>query len=524
LNATTAGDLSHTTSSAEYVANEIKSHKSGLVIGLMVLVLASMGLGYWFLASRSSSTKGQIESIAVMPFVNEGGNADTEYLSDGMTESLIGSLSQLPRLSVKARSSVFRYKGREINPQTVGSELYVQAVLLGRVVQRGDQLTLRLELVDAKTENVVWSEQYNRKQADLVSLQTEIARDVSNKLKTKLSGADEQKVTKNYTENTEAYQLYLKGRYHWSKRTGADIKKSVEYFQQAIDKDPTYALAYAALAEAYILIPNYTNTNPHDAFPKARAAAEKALEIDETLAEAHNALADIMYEYDWKFAEAEREFKRAIELNPNYATARHWYGEYLLAVGKNEEALAEMKRAQELDPLSLIINSILGVAYMENRQYDQAMEQLKKTIEMDQNFPRAHLYLADTYERNGMFEEASLEFEKLFVLNGMPPEEAAKQTAELREAAKKIGAKGYWRKQIEIYERNRVSQPSVMPPLSIVAAFYAQLGEKDQAFAFLEKSYEKKEVDVIRLESTIYDPIRSDPRFQDLMRRIGLPQ
>jgi TolB-like protein/Tfp pilus assembly protein PilF len=459
-----------------------------------------------------------------MPFVNESDNADTEYLSDGMTESLIGSLSQLPRLSVKARSSVFRYKGREINPQTVGSELYVQAVLLGRVVQRGDQLTLRLELVDAKTENVVWSEQYNRKQADLVSLQTEIARDVSNKLKTKLSGADEQKVTKNYTENTEAYQLYLKGRYHWSKRTGADIKKSVEYFQQAIDKDPTYALAYAALAEAYILIPNYTNTNPHDAFPKARAAAEKALEIDETLAEAHNALADIMYEYDWKFAEAEREFKRAIELNPNYATARHWYGEYLLAVGKNEEALAEMKRAQELDPLSLIINSILGVAYMENRQYDQAMEQLKKTIEMDQNFPRAHLYLADTYERNGMFEEASLEFEKLFVLNGMPPEEAAKQTAELREAAKKIGAKGYWRKQIEIYERNRVSQPSVMPPLSIVAAFYAQLGEKDQAFAFLEKSYEKKEVDVIRLESTIYDPIRSDPRFQDLMRRIGLPQ
>ncbi|MCA1637580.1 MAG: protein kinase [Acidobacteria bacterium] len=349
----------HSTSSAEYIATEIKQHKRGFVAGLVILLLASIGLGYWFFANRSANLL-NIESIAVLPFVNESGNADNEYLSDGMTETLISSLSQLPRLSVKARSSVFRYKGKEINPQTIGKELNVQAILNGRVLQRDDQLTLRLELVDARNENVIWSEQYNRKQTDLVSLQTEIARDVSNKLKTKLSGTDEKKLSKNYTENTEAYQLYLKGRYHWNKRTGADVRKSVEYFQQAIDKDPTYALAYAVLAEAYILIPNYTNTPPHDAFPKARAAAEKALEIDETLAEAHNALADILYEYDWKFAEAEREFKRAIELNPNYATARHWYAEYLLVLGRNEEAIAEVKRAQELDPLSLIINSMVG--------------------------------------------------------------------------------------------------------------------------------------------------------------------
>ncbi len=374
ISATTA-DSANTTSSAEYVVSEIKQHKRGFSIGLIALLLASIGFGYWFFFSRAL-TAPQIESIAVMPFVNESGNTDNEYLSDGMTETLINSLSQLPNLSVKARSSVFRYKGKDIEPQTVGNELSVQAILNGRVIQRGDNLILSLELVDTKTGNQIWGEQYNRKQADLVSLQNEITRDVSNKLRMKLSGTDEQKVAKKYTENTEAYQLYLKGRYHWNKRTGADIRKSVEYFQQAIDKDPTYALAYAALAEAYILIPNYTKDSPDEAIPKARAAAMKALEIDETLAEAHTALADVMYEYDWKFAEAEKEFKRAIELNPNYATTRHWYAEYLLTVGRKEEAIAEIKRAQELDPLSLIINAVVGVVYIENRQYEQAIEQL----------------------------------------------------------------------------------------------------------------------------------------------------
>jgi tetratricopeptide (TPR) repeat protein len=381
-----------------------------------------------------------------------------------------------------------------------------------------------LELVDARNENVIWSEQYNRKQADLVSLQNEIARDVSNKLKTKLSGADEKRATKNYTENTEAYQLYLKGRYHWNKRTPADIKKSVDYFQQAIGKDPSYALAYAALAEAYILIPNYTGASPHDAYPKARAAAVKALEMDETLAEAHTALATVNEEYDWNFPEAEKEFKRAIELNPNYATARQWYSEYLLTMGRDEEAIAEMKRALELDPLSLIINAVLGYTYLDSRRYDQALEQLRKTIEMDENFPRAHLYLALTYQRKGMFEEAISESEKLSLLDGISPEQAAKEAAALREAYKKSGTTGFWRKQIEFYERNRALGPSFVPPLSIAASYYAQVGDKDQAFALLEKAYEEREADVTYLSSPIYDPIRSDPRFKDLARRIGLPQ
>jgi len=523
MSATTSDDAL-TTSSAEYIASEIKNHKSGFAVGLIVLLFASIGFGYWFFTSRSSSTKGQIESIAVLPFINQSGNADNDYLSDGMTETLINSLSQLPNLAVKARSSVFSYKGKEVSVKQIGNELSVQAILNGHIAQRGENITLGLELVDVQTGNQIWGEQYIRKLTDLVSLQTEIARDVSNKLQAKLSSTDEKRATKNYTENTEAYQLYLKGRYYWNKRTATDVRKSIDYFEQAIDKDPGYALAYAGLAKAYIVIPNYTGDSPHDAYPKARVAAMKALEIDETLADAHTALATVKEEYDWNFPEAEREYKRAIELNRNDATTHQWYGEYLLVVGRNEEAIAEIKRAQELDPLSLIINAILGDTYAENRQYDQAIEQLRKTIEIDSNFPRAHLYLAKAYEGKGMFEEAISEYEKLSILNGMPSEEAAKETVGLREAYKKSGTNGYWRKQIEIGERRRASQSDTSPPLNRIASFYAQIGDKEQAIALLEKAYEQREADVTDLKSPIYDPIRSDPRFQDLMRRVGLPQ
>jgi serine/threonine-protein kinase len=522
-NATPSPIDQHTTSSAEYIVSEIKQHKRGFAIGLAILLLAAVGAGVRFLSNRPANLT-NIESIAVMPFVNESGNADSEYLSDGMTETLISSLSQLPRLSVKARSSVFRYKGKDINPQTVGNELSVQAVLLGRVIQRGDQLTLRLELVDARNENLIWSEQYTRKQADLVSLQTEIARDVSNKLKTKLSGADEQKLAKKFTENTEAYQLYLKGRYHWNKRTPTDIRKSIEYFRQAIDQDPTYALAYAALAEAYVLIPSYIRDSPKESYERARTAAIKALEMDETLADAHTALAIVKNEYDWNFAEAERDFKRAIELNPNDATTHQFFSEYLIMVGRYEEAIAEIKRAQELDPLSLIINAMAGPVYAESGRYDQAIEQLRKTIEMDQNFPRAHMYLAVTYERSGMFGEAISEFEKHSILRGISPEKAAKEAAVLREAYKKSGANGYWRKKIEIGEKERALHLGTSPTLSAIAVYYAQIGETDKAVALLEKAYEQRESNVRRLKSPLYGPIRSDPRFQDLIRRVGLPQ
>jgi TolB-like protein len=293
--------------------------------------------------SRTSTTV--INSIAVMPFVNESGNQEVEYLSDGMTETLITSLSQLPNLNVKARSSVFRYKGKETNPQTIGKELNVQAILNGRVVQRGEQITLSLELINAQTENLIWGEQYNRKMTELVSLQSEIARDVSSKLRAKLTGAEQQKVAKSHTQNTEAYQLYLQGRFYWNKRTDEGITKGTEYFQKAIEKDPNYALAYVGLAESHIL------EDSRGGNAKAKTLALKALEIDDSLGEAHVTLAVVKGDPpEWNWAEAEKEYKRAIQLSPNYATAHHWYAESLAAMGRFDESFAEYNRALELDP------------------------------------------------------------------------------------------------------------------------------------------------------------------------------
>ena len=342
-----------------------------ILAGGAVIVIAIVTTAYFYLTRKSSAA---ISSIAVMPFVNESSNADVEYLSDGMTETLISSLSQLPNLNVKARSSVFRYKGKATDAKTIGKELNVQAVLNGRVMQRGDQLTLSLELVNAETENVIWSEQYNRKQSDLVALQSEIARDVSSKLKSKLSGADVAKVGKGHTANPEAYRLYLQGRFYWNKRTGPDLKKSIEYFDQAIALDPAYAQAYSGLGDVYTVIVSYTaDLRPDETFPKARAAAQKALEIDPDLAEPHVTLAEVLHDYDWKHAEAEKEYKRAIEIDPNYPYAHQGYGRYLSHMGRFDEGIAELKRALELDPLSPTINSHLSMAYMSAHRYDDAI-------------------------------------------------------------------------------------------------------------------------------------------------------
>lgn len=523
LNAATT-DIFHTTSSAEYLVSEIKQHKIGLGVSLIFLLLTSFGLSYWFLTSRNSSLKGQIESIAVMPFVNESGNAETEYLSDGITESLINSLSQLPKLAVKARSSVFRYKGKTADPQQIGNELSVQAILNGRIIQRGEIITFSLELVDVVNGNQIWGEQYTRKLTDLATLQSEIARDVSNKLQAKLSSADEKRAAKSYTENNEAYQLYLKGRYHWNKRTSTDLLKSAEYFQQAIEKDPNYALAYAALAEAYILIPNYTNELPGNAYPKAREAAIKALQMDETLAEGHNALATIKHSYDWDFVGAEKEFKRAIELNPNYATAHHWYGEFLLDMGRIEEGTAEIRRAQELDPLSLIINSMVGITYMIKGQDDLAIEQYKKTLEMNSNFPRAHTFLAKSYENKKLFEEAINEQQIYSLLVQMPPAVVEKEISEWRESFRINGEKGYWRKYIEILEKRRAEPSNSSIPLTIIATLYIQIGEKEKAFSLLEEAYQKREVELLQIKKDpAWKSMLTDPRFIELQKRIGIP-
>ena len=519
----TTASVTESFATAEYGASGVKQRKISFALGLAVLLCAAIGFGVWFFGTvtppqqpPNSSAFAPVQSIAVLPFVNEGGNADIEYLSDGITESLISSLSQLPKLSVKARSSVFRYKGKEVEPQIVGAELSVQAVLNGRVAQRGEQLILNIELADTKTGNVLWTEQYNRKTTDLIALQSEIARDVSQKLRLRLSGAEEQRVAKSYTQNTEAYQLYLKGRFYWNKRTGEGLKKSVEYFNQAIEQDPNYALAFAGLAESYVIFSGYAVSPPQDAYPKAKAAAKKALEIDETLAEAHAALGLELLAYEWNAAESSREFQRAIELNPNYATARHWYGnQNLLYTGRFEEAIAEMKRAQELDPLSLVINTDLGDTYFYARQYDKAIEQLRKTIEMDQSFYYAHYELGMAYEMKGAYAEAIGQYQKARELNNDP-----RVTALLGHALAMSGRRDEALKTLD--ELKETAKQHYVPAYNF-AILYAGLKDRDRAFEWLEKSYRDRSSRMAILQvDPFLDNLRSDARLTDLIGRVGL--
>ena len=476
---------------------------------LLAIVVLGGFFGYRYLGSNTK----QIESIAVMPFVNESGNANIEYLSDGMTETLISSLSQLPSLNVKARSTVFRYKGKETDAKTIGKELGVQAILTGTVVQRGNDLALHIELVDTATENALWSVDYKQPVANLVSLQSEIARDVSQKLKTKLTGADEQRISKNYTENTEAYQLFLKGRFYANKRTPQDLQKSIDYFNQAIVVDQNYALVFTGLAEAYALLSIYGAAPPRDSMLKARESALKALSLDDDLAEAHSTLGFILTIYDYDFAGADREFKRAIELNPNFATAHHWYGILISALGRHEESLAEMRRALRIDPLSLTINRAYGERLFLARRYDDAIEQLKKTLELDAGFVSTHYSLAAAYQMKAKYAECVEELAKYQELIGEP------QTAALiRESYARNGWQGFLRVITEKHIRFN-------SPLDNPAIFHAALGEKDKAFAELEKSYENRESFMILIKAdSRLEPLRDDPRFTDLVRRVGLPQ
>jgi TolB-like protein/Tfp pilus assembly protein PilF len=439
-------------------------------------------------------------------------------LSDGMTETLISNLSQLPQLNVKAPNSVFRYKGRDTDAKTIGRELNVQAVLNGRIVQRGDELGIYLSLVDVATENQVWGEQYNRKIGALAALQTEIARDVSRKLRQRLTGEQENSVTRNQTQNTEAYQLYLHGRYQWNKRTPDANRRAIEFFQQAIDKDPQYAMAYVGLADSYIT--GYLSAR--ESVPKIASTAQKALEIDPTLGEAHAALGNVRW-LDLEFAEAEKEFERAVELSPNYATAYHWLGEFLVFQGRFEEGFANYNKALELDPLSLAISTDLGLGYYYARRYDQAIDHFKKLIEMDPNYVRTHSYLAHVYEEKEMFEEAIREYDKGLVLSGEDPGEVAEDSRKFFNAYKSSGARGYWLQVLEYLKENR---PGGKPSHRMdMAKTCARLGERDEAFAWIEKALEVGERGGMRLKvSPEWDNLRDDPRFQPLLKRVGFPE
>ena len=478
-----------TTSSAQIILGEIKRHKLGVTLALVMLLAAVSALGYFAFNPRRIS--GQIESIAVLPFVNASGNAEVEYLSDGMTETLIKSLSQLPNLNVKARSSVFRYKGKETDAKTIGKELNVQAILNGRVVQRGEQLTLSLELINARTENVIWTDQYERKSSDLVALQNLIARDVSSKLKIQLSGADLEKLAKNYTNDPEAYRLYLQGRFYWNKRVGKEFERAEDYFQQAVARDPNFALGYIGLADFQEDVDR----------PRKKAYIRRALQIDDQLAEAHASLG-YQYMMDYNWAESERELKRAIELNPNYPQAHQWNGMRLMMNGKYDAARVSLTRALELDPTSPGINFYYAVFLHVSGRNNESIQQFKKLIEMEPTLWWAHIPLALAYRQAGNHEGCVEERALIIELSGN--EKRAKVTRESY-------AKGGWKE----YLRQFPNEPS----------YLAELGEYEKAIEAIVKQAERSWFWLFLSRTDPFlDPIRDDPRFKEAMKKLDPPQ
>ncbi|MFI5111808.1 MAG: protein kinase [Terriglobales bacterium] len=509
-----ASSISAPPSSAEYIVNGIKEHKFA-AIAAVLLVAGAIGAGF-YLHARGSAVA--IESIAVLPFENRSNDPDADYISDGITESINNSLTRLPNLKVIPHSVAFHYKGKAMDAQKVGDELRVNAVLTGQVGQRGDNLTISVELDDVRNGKQLWGEQYNRKLADLLAVKSDIAREVSQRLRSQLSGEDQQKLTKGSTANPEAYQLYLKGNYYTSKYTKDGFRKSIDYFNQAIALDPNYGLAYNGLAFSYINSEDWYMP-PNEAVPKARDAAKRALAIDETIADAHLSLALIAHWYEWDWATAEREFKRAIELKPDDPRPHGFYAWYLAPMGRNDQAIAEAKRAQQLDPVSPEANFFLGSVLVFTRQFDQAIEQLRSGIELDPTYWFGHYFLGRAYEQKGRLPEAVAEFQRALELE----KDNAENWANLAHAYALSGKRAEAQKIID--HLKELSAHSYVAPYNI-AAIYAGLGEKDQAFAWLDRAYADRSgfLAFYFTTDTRLDNLRSDPRFAELLRRVGLPQ
>jgi serine/threonine-protein kinase len=476
--------------------------------GVIAAVAIAVAFGYWYFNNQRP-----IHSIAVMPFLNESGNADLEYLSEGMTETLIASLSKLPDLQVKASSSVFRYKG-STDTQTIGKDLNARAVLYGRMVQRGEDLVLHVELVDAQTENSLWGQTYNKKLSNLIALQGEVARDVVRELRLKPSGADKQKLAKNYTENVEAYQLFLNGRFHQRKLTPPEIKKGIAYLQQAIDTDPSYALAYTEISRAYTALALAGDMNPGEVLPKAKAAAQRAVEIDDALAEAHSSLGSVFFWYDWNWKEAEEHFIRALELDPNSSIAHFGYADFLSKMERSEEALAEIKRAREIEPFSPFINTF-EAWFLAAGQPDAAMERVRIAIDLEWNFFFAHWIAAEIYKGKKMYPESIAESR---LAKSLSPHQTWSDVG-LAYTFVETGQRNEARAILN--EMLRLSESRWVPPYHI-ALVYNALGETDQALAWLEKGYQHRDPKMALLKKEErWKNLRGDPRFQDLLRRVG---
>ena len=495
---------------------EVNRRRSLALVAVVVLLAGlTLALGYAWSSRKSQEVKtvATVRSLAVLPFKPIGAGEEDEYLGLGMADALITKLSNIREINIRPTSAVRKYDVPDQDPVAAGRELRVEAVIEGSVQRVGDRIRVTVQLVSVRDGAPLWAEKFDEQFTNIFAIQDRISGQVARALT--LSSMEQGLLTKRYTENSEAHQLYLKGRYFWNKRTVEGLNKGIGYFSEAVEKDPSYALAYVGLADSYSLLSDYGGLPPKEAYPKARRAAMQALALDERLAEAHAALGLIKTSYDWDWTGAENEYRRAIELNPNYETAHQWYAEYLSGMGRHQEAIAEIRRAKEINPVSLIINAVeVSVLYIA-REYDQAISQGQKALEMDPHFAEVYGYLRRCYDQTGMYKEAIAARQMRRRLAGLDAEE----TAALREAAAAASARVYWQKRLEqqVEESKRELSTAVD-----MAEIFAQLGEKDEAFKWLERAYEERSVMMMYLKVLPnLDPLRSDSRYADLLRRVG---
>ena len=483
-------------------------------------VVAALTFALGFLSLALLYRRTTADSIAVLPFINGVSDGSSDYLSDGITESLIGNLVHVPQLKVKSRSSVFHYKGQDVDLQKAGRDLGVSLVVSGRVAQQGDTVEVSAELTDVRDNTEIWLQHYHGSTSDILSLQQQIAGDIAEKLRSKLSPSEKQQVTRQGTQSPEAYALYLKGRYAWNKRTAGDLATAIAFFNQAIAKDPGYALAYSGLADVYSALPNFWG-NPSEDFPKSNAAARKALELDATLAHPHAVLGENEMQYDWDFAGGEAEFKKAFDLDPNDATAHQWYADDLGMIGgREQEAIAEVNRAHQLDPLSPVIPRVVGSVLVWARHYDQAIAVCQKLANENPTVAVAHDCLAYAYWGKRMYPEAIEQWKTYGQLSGNPFDS---QLAEaLEQGFHSDGWKGALGKAIELRLEQRKTRYS--SPL-MIARLYADRGDHDQALQWLNTAYREHDWLLIGLNSYFqFDSLRHDPLFVEVVRKVGLPQ
>ncbi len=511
---------------SDSIAPQTARKMNRLIVAGLVLVIVLMAVERFWPQTATPSTaaisttdtarSGAIESIAVLAFQNRSADADSEYLSDGLAESLIYRLAQLPNLKVSPSSSIFRYKGKDLDPVTIGAELGVSSVMSGRLVQRGDELIISVELLDVRNNTLLWGEQFNRNLSELLGTQREIAATITEKLKLELSGDSEQKLRKKYTDSAKAYEHYLKGRFFWNKRDQENLGKAIEQFKAAIAEDPAYALAYVGLADSYVVLPYYSSIPSTEALPPAKDYLARALEIDDSLGEAHASLG--YYHLNaWNWPAAEAAFKRAIELNPGYATAHQWFGLYLMTVNRFDEAEVSLKRAQELEPLSHVIHNNLVELHTRRGNLEAALEQSERAIQLDPDWYFVRFSRALLFSKQGRHEEALVEAEKSVALSqrqsvplgvlGYVHARAGRQADALRVAA-------------ELQERSLRNEAVGLD----IARVHAGLGDKDEAFAWLEMEYQARNQKLpVWLALVYFDPLRDDPRYQGLLERLGLP-